>query len=218
MTQTQRSSTVTNKRKSNAPTASLLAVRVTFCVIGALGLSTLLELNTAQAQSFGPGIEIEPQHQKVQWLDISPLKRNFAFQENKVMWIESPEELKRLWKNYSREIEPTAPQLAVDWQKQKLAAIFWKSVDTLIRQPAFVGMREIATSNEGVKDIEFEFFLTTPCFGLITDVSPSAFFIVNRNFNYRNIEIYSRPAKELKCLGEDAEAETPQTEKGSDGL
>src|SRR5690606_23624876 len=105
----------------------------------------------------------------VKFLKVSPLDLNFAFSESEVFEFKTRENLENFWKENSRIVNTKAPNFPVDWENEILILVGWESIDDVVRLPSL--------SNQNIrKDIlEFEFFLTKPCFGIITDVSPTAF-------------------------------------------
>jgi len=148
---------------------------------------------------------------EIRHLEIESPRKNIAFQEFEARWFATEEMWSRFWAENSRDSEPIAPTVKVDWTQEAVLGIIWKSEDTIVRLPSFAGSTLIPTAiPEDRPSLELHYFLTTPCFGIITDVSPSQFLVFrHRDVWFQDVEIKTEEARASNCwdLPEDTHPE-----------
>jgi hypothetical protein len=107
--------------------------------------------------------------------EISPIDLNFAFEKDTLLLIDSEEGLENFWKEHSRNIDPQAPKISIDWKKENLILYFWKSVDDLKRLSA------VGSFRFDDDKIFIHAALANMCFAIITDISPALFLGISKN-------------------------------------
>lgn len=135
-------------------------------------------------------------------LQLPPSKVNFAFDKFSTFWSLSEESFTKFYSENSRIEDVEVPKLPIDWKTEASMMIFWKSEDNIIRFPSLSGST-ISSSNDETKQpvLELEFTLTTPCFGIITDASPSYLLIFPyKDLKYSKIKINTISARQTNCI------------------
>lgn len=116
---------------------------------------------------------------RTQFLEVSHADVDFKFMQFKTKWILSEQD----WNNFLRDhnrITSKAPALPVNWDKEAVLSIFWKSMeDQVVRIPTFMGSDKMDDGLE--KTLVLYFTLNTPCFGIITDSSPRQFLVFDHH-------------------------------------
>lgn len=135
-------------------------------------------------------------------VQLPPSQVNFAFDKFSTFWSLSEESFKKFYSENSRIEDVEVPKLPIDWKTEASMMIFWKSEDNIIRFPSLSGSTVRSSDDEAKQPIlELEFTLTTPCFGIITDASPSYLLIFPyTDLKYSKIKINTINAKQTNCI------------------
>ncbi len=134
---------------------------------------------------------------KVQVIQVPAQQLNFKYKAFKTQWLTSMNDWKTLWKE-SR-MEGDAPNLPVNWKNESTLAIFWPSKDGVVRIPAFSGAEVVDV--DGAKQLRLNFNLNSPCFGIITDVSPAQLILIDQTMtDIDRVVIHSENTKSIGCF------------------
>jgi len=156
---------------------------------------------------------------QIKMLQMDPSTVNFSFADFKTQWFTSQDSWDQFWVENSRIVDPKAPENPVDWSKQAVLAIFWPSKDAVIRMPAFqsseqltgdaqyqntkIEIPQLRNSSQPKKDktLRLHLLLNTPCFGIITDASPTQFLVFDyKNLDFASIDVQTKETKETSCI------------------
>ena len=153
---------------------------------------------------------------KLQIIEINPNEMNSAFPNFQAKWFTSQIAFDEYFKEHTRNIDVEAPQLPVQWQTQALLAIHWPSRDAVIRMPSFLYSQVKDLNKEDNASSEQSLLLTfqlnTPCFGIITDVSPMMLVAFNyQDLQFANIQIQTEHSQSINCLVEEEESEEEES-------
>lgn len=117
---------------------------------------------------------------RIQLVQILPKDLHFHFSNFTTKWFLSEKDFQNFWKQSSM-MNAKAPEVSIDWKTEQVLGIFWEGKDDVVRIPAFAGTE--VRENDGVRQLRLYFNLNRPCFGIITDVSPAQFLIVDKDLN-----------------------------------
>ncbi len=143
-----------------------------FILIVIASISVFKNLNSLFAQT-----EVASTR-RVSLLQVPNLRLNFSFPAFRTFWITNADEWKKLWKDFYRGTNKEAPTLTTDFNHEVILAIFWPSVDDVVRIPALVSSNP-GTNADHHQVLRLNINLNTPCAGIITDQSPAMFLVVN---------------------------------------
>ncbi len=138
---------------------------------------------------------------KITQIQIDPADTNFKFDSIRIFKFESEETWRNFWAENTRNLDKIAPQVPVNWNSEALLAIFWASEDAIVRLPAFLHAEEIGDFGTPEMKTRLNFVLHRPCFGIITDESPAAFFLVDESLNNtQRIAVQTENSKAIGCF------------------
>jgi len=117
---------------------------------------------------------------RVQLLQIPPLFTNFQFDKFQTIWITSKADWENFWRGNSRN-KIDAPSLPLNWKTEALLGVFWQGLDQIVTIPSFQGAQFLHTDRGNAARLVFH--LSKPCAGIFTDISPSQFLIVDKDWS-----------------------------------
>jgi hypothetical protein len=140
---------------------------------------------------------------EIRKLEMEPSAVDFKFDEFQTRWFTKQAGWENFWNENSRISPVDIPAAPVNWEKEAVLGIFWQSQDQVIRMPAFLHTEEIQIDGDDPKSLKLKitFLLNTPCFGIITDSSPSAFLtFAYDKLRYKSIEISTEETQSTGCF------------------